>query len=327
MKRILIFGATGNLGIYTTRLLKEKGYKVTAVGRKDKSAFFGKQDIPYYSIDIEKKEDFLKIPETEKFDAVIHFAGAMPAAMNGYHPEQYITSIVLGTLNILEFMQKREIPRIVYSQSHADSQYLMGKVDKIPSDIEKRFPLTGDHAVYSICKNAAVDLIEHYYHQFGVKRFILRLPTIFAYSPIETYNVDGAPRIMSYRHFINKAIKGDDIEVWGDPSYKRDLVYIKDLFQIIENAINAEIDGGVYNVGTGEGVSLLEQINAIIEVFGGAKKSKLIFKPENKTSLPFINDISKTSRELNYHPRYDVKKLFEAFKQDMEDPFWSEYFI
>lgn len=326
MKNIIIFGATGNLGIYTARYFKSKGYNVVAVGRKTKKDFFEKKQIAYYQIDISNEKDFEKLPTDIKFDAVIHFAGAMPAAMDGYHPEKYVTSIVLGTLNILEFTRKNKIDKIIYSQSHADSQYLMGKVEKIPSDIEKKFPLIGDHSVYSICKNAAVDLIEHYYNQYGIKRFILRLPTIFAYSPLETYNVDGLPKIMSYRLFINKAIKGDDIEVWGDPTYKRDLVYINDLIQIIENSINATISGGVYNVGTGVGISLEEQIKTIIDVFGGDKKSKLIYKPDNKTSLPFINDISKTTNDLGYKPKYNVKDLFKAFKEDMEDPFWIEYF-
>lgn len=327
MKNILIFGATGNLGIHTVRFFKEKGYKVSAVGRKDKFAFFKKYGINYYRINIEKKEDLEQVPTSENFDAVIHLAGAMPATMDGYYPERYVTSIILGTLNVLEFIQARKIPKIIYSQSHADSQYLMGKVEKIPSDIEKKFPLTGDHSVYSISKNAAVDLIEHYYHQYGMQRFVLRLPTIFAYMPLETYNVNGIPRIMSYRLFINKAKQGEEIEVWGNPEYERDLVYIDDLLQIIEKSVNSDIDGGVYNVGTGRGISLLRQIQTIINVFGeDSHKSKLVFRPENKTSLPFVNDISKTQKDLGYVPRYDVKELFEAFKNDMADPFWEEYY-
>ena len=130
----------------------------------------------------------------------------MPAAMKGYEPRKYIDSIVIGTLNVLNFALKTHVKKIIFSQSRADSNYLMGK-KPIPSDIVKKFPLTGDHAVYSICKNAAVDMIEHYYYQYKLKRFILRLPTIYAYHPNKYFYVDGIKKTIAYRLIMDKAMK------------------------------------------------------------------------------------------------------------------------
>src|SRR5690606_15727641 len=126
--------------------------------------------------------DFEKIA-SKKVHTIIHCAGVMPAKMEGFNPQRYVDSIISGTLNILNYAKKIKANKIIFTQTRADSSYLMGTKIPVPSDIEKKFPLKGDHAVYSICKNAAVDLIEHYFHQFGLNRFILRLPTIYAYHP------------------------------------------------------------------------------------------------------------------------------------------------
>ena len=187
-KKIVVFGATGLIGAYTTIALSEK-YSIIAVGRrKSDNNFFANNGITYYSVDITQKEALNKIEEDNIY-AVIHLAGVMPAAMEGYRPEEYVDSIIKGTLNVLNFCIDKKVDRIIFGQSRADSNYLMGK-EPIPSDIVKKFPLVGDHAVYSICKNAAVDLIEHYYHQYGLKRFVLRLPTIYAYHPNSFFNVN-----------------------------------------------------------------------------------------------------------------------------------------
>ena len=53
--------------------------------------------------------------------------------------------------------------------------------------------------------------MENYYEMYGLKKFVFRLPTIYLYSPIDTYYVDGAPRKIGYRLLIDKARTGDPI--------------------------------------------------------------------------------------------------------------------
>ena len=78
--------------------------------------------------------------------------------------------------------------------------------------------------MYVISKNAAVDMIEHYYREYGLKRFIFRLPTIYMYTPNSYYYVNGEKKIMGFRHMINQAMAGENIEVWGDPSRAHDIL-------------------------------------------------------------------------------------------------------
>ena len=95
MGKIVIFGATGTVGVYTALRLKEEGYDVVAVGRrKSDNGFFGDYSIPYFSVDVVHKELFDLLPQSD-VDCVIHYAGAMPARMKGYEPQLYIDESAL----------------------------------------------------------------------------------------------------------------------------------------------------------------------------------------------------------------------------------------
>ena len=319
MGKTVIFGATGMVGAYTALRLKSIGHDVVAVGKRvSDNGFFSGHGIQYCSVDIGSAADVAKLAVVD-VQYVLHFAGSMPAHMSGYHPAQYINSIVDGTYNVLEYCRRAKVERIVFSQSCADSLYLMGGKGLIPADIEKKFPLKGDHAVYAICKNCAVDLVEHYYHQYGLKRFVLRLPTIYAYHPNPYYHVNGEKKMRAYCQIMEQAFHGLPIEVWGDCSKVKEMVYVKDLTQIVEKALVAPVDGGMYNVGRGVGVSLEEQIKGIVEVFSPpGHKSELVYRPDKPYEVQFVYDISKTVDELGYEPAYDYMGLLCDFKKEME---------
>lgn len=323
MGKIVIFGATGTVGVYTAIHLKNIGYDVFAVGRrKSDNGFFRDYSIPYSSVDISKKEEFDILPQQE-VDCVIHYAGAMPARMKGYNPQEFIDTIITGTLNVLDYTQKVGAKKIIFTQSISDCFWMVKDATPIPADIWRKFPVNNDHSVYVIAKNAAVDLIEHYYHKYGISRFILRLPTIYLYHPNPFFYVNGEKKEMWYRLFIDKAIAGETIDIWGDASKVKEVVYVKDFVQIVECCVKATIDGGFYNVGEEKCVSLDEQIKGIVDVFGKAgNKSPIRYLPDMPDPSEFVLDISKTKDELGYRPYYDYITSLIDMKKEMEtNPF------
>lgn len=318
-KNIVVLGATGHIGTYTAIHLKELGYNVYAVGhRESDNGFFAEHDMEYFSVDITREEDFDKLPQKDIF-AVVHFAGALPASMEGYHPNQYLSSVVQGTMNVLEYTRKVGADRIIFPQSLFDVSYLFGTKTPIPADSPRKAPLEGDHAIYVIAKNAAVDLIEHYHAKFGLKRFILRLSRVYMYDPNPYTFTDGKKTLISDRFFIYKAMKGEDIEIWGDPNRLLETCCMKDFLQIVEKALIADREGGIYNIGSG-GSTLEERVKAIVEVFNPQdKKSKITYCPEKRSTLQFVLDISKTQEELGYKPQYSWKDYLLDFKKEMEE--------
>ena len=205
MKTVVLFGATGTVGAYAAISLQQVGYNVVAVGRRGSdNGFFRDRGMRYISMDIADRNSYKVLPK-ENVYAVVHLAGAIPARMQGYRPQTYIDSILTGTLNVLDYSVSVSANRIVFAQSVADVSYMYGNNVLIPSDAIQRFPLNDDHSVYSICKNAAVNLIEHYYVKYGLKRFVLRFPNIYVYHPNPFYFYDGVKRWQSYRLLIERA--------------------------------------------------------------------------------------------------------------------------
>lgn len=318
MKRVIVFGATGNLGAHISLHLKEKGYDVIAVGhRKSDNGFFADYEIPYYSVDVENPIDFEQLPQSGIF-AVLHFAGVLPAVMKGFDASAYIQSIIQGTLNVLEYTRHVGADRIIFPQTLFDIHYLFGTKVPIPADSLRKVP-EGDHWMYVIAKNAAVEMIEHYYHEYGIKRFVLRLSRIYLYHPNPYTFTDGKKVLVSDRYMIYRAMKGADIEMWGDSNRLLETICIKDFLQIVEKACIASVDGGIYNVGSG-GSSLKERIEGIVDVFSPiGNKNKIITCPDKPNGTQFVLDIRKTVNELGYEPKYSWLDYLLDFKKEMKE--------
>lgn len=315
MKTILVLGATGTLGAYISLHFREKGYDVIAVGhRKSDNGFFADHGIRYYSMDISRKEDFEKLPQTG-IDVVADFAGALPASMKGYDATLYIESIFKGTYNVLEYMCKSGIPKIIFPESLFDISYLFGSKKPISPDAERRAPLTGDHAMYVIAKMAAVETIRHYQAAYGIKAFILRLSRVYTYHPNPYTFTDGEKVMISDRYLIQKAEKGEILEIWGDPKRLLETCAMPDFLQIVEKCVESDRDGDIYNIGSG-GSTLEERIKGIVDVFSPVNnKSEIGYAPEKRDAMQFVLDITKTKKDLGYEPQYDWKRYCEWFKE------------
>lgn len=320
MGKILIFGATGDTGQYLVDYLLEIGIsseKILASGSRKQCKFFEKRNIEYISIDISNFEEFVKIPKD--VDTIVDLAGYMPARMQGYHPNKYFEINTIGTLNILEFCRVNQINKFIYATSFGDILKNLDNHVMLNEDMPINYDYTTDHTAYVISKNAAVELIKNYHYKYNLNTIIFRLPTIYLMSDIDTYYVDGVERKIGYRQLIEKAIKGEKIEVYGDINRVKDMVYVKDFCQMIAKAIASDVNYGMYNVGTGVGTKLIDIVEGIVEVFGSKGcKSEVILRPDMPDTPQYIMDISKAKKELGYEPKYDFIAMLEDMKKIME---------
>ena len=146
----------------------------------------------------------------------------------------------------------------------------------------------------------------------------MRLPTICVYQPNPFYYVNGEKKWMGYRYIIDQAIKGNTLEVWGDPKSIKEMVYIGDFVNMMDCCIKADHDGGLYNLGCGKPVSIEYQIRKIAEIFNGVKRSDIVYEPNKPSSPQFVLSIDKARKELGYEPEYDFESMLKSFKNDME---------
>lgn len=321
MKKIVIFGASGDTGKYLIDYFQSIGlsgdYELVACGTRQTDCF-EKMGVKYYRVDITKKNDFDKLPKD--CYAVIDLAGLMPARMKGYEPQKYIDVNITGNLNILEYCRVNKVDRILFAQSFGDIKDYGNEQIVLHPFMQRKFKFNTDHTIYVMTKNFAVDMIEHYHQMYGLKGFIFRLPTIYLYSSIDEYYVDGEIRKIGYRTIIDKAIKGETIELWGDKNRKKDMVYVKDFCQMLYKATFIDRESGYYNVGTGIGTTLENQIKGIVDVFSPTdKKSKIIDAPEKNSAPQYIMDITNAVNELGYKPKYDYISMLKDIKKEMKE--------
>jgi len=314
----MIFGATGTLGTYLVDHLYEKKYKIWAIGNRNvKEDYYSRRGINCAKIDISNKDDFEKLPQSD-VDSIVLISGAMPSRMVGYNPQKYIDINITGTLNVLEYCRRIKVSQFLFTQSHSDVSGYWNTGEYIKPDAPRKINLKGDHAVYIISKNAAVDLIEHNRLSYGIKTFIFRLPTIYNYRPIYDMYVNGENVKVGYYTFIHNAINSKSIEIWGDPSKAKDIVYVKDFNQMITKAIESNLAKGFYNVAFGSPTTLDEQVKGIIDVFSPKENpSKIIYCYEKRSQDSYLYDIENSKVELGYQPEYSYIKMLEDMKNEM----------
>ena len=226
-----------------------------------------------------------------------------------------------GALNVLEYCRKVGADRILYAQTISD---ILGNVSPKNPVIHpydnRNIIMTGDHTVYALSKCFAVDLIQHYQAQYGLKGFVFRLPTVYAYTPDKTYYVNGKKNTLGYRLLMDRAIAGEVLEIWGDPSCAKDVVNVKDFCQLLRKAVLAEnVDGGFFNVGTGIGTTNEEWVRGIADTFNPLeKKSEIIYRPDKPDAPSYIMDIENCRSELGYEPQYNFAAFLKDFQEEMK---------
>lgn len=327
---VIIIGATGFIGMYTVERFLKEGKEVFATGRNPHTVQRLKEwGVPCVPLDISQKKDFEKLPK-ENVEAVLLLGGLLPAnckvdISKDENADDYIRINVIGTINTLEYCRQNGIKKIISCSSYADVAGAWKKGKALKETEPRNYKLSGDHAVYVISKNAANDIIEYYNQQHGMQGAVFRLPPVYGVGPHGSIYVDGKPYKSGIQTFIEKAEKGEPIEIWGDPHISRDIIYVKDVAEAFVKAVQSEKTKGLYNMTSGTELELEEQVKAVIEVFGGEKKSEIIYRPDKPNNTPsFLFDMSKAKRDFGFVPQYtSYVEMMKDYKKELASGRWN----
>jgi UDP-glucose 4-epimerase len=320
---VIIFGAAGFIGTYLIERLIQEGCSVLAADMNVlRGKYYKKKKIPYVRVDITKKKDFKKLP-VKGIEAVIHLAVVQPANVSesAYDPSKYLEVNVIGTINILEYCRRSGINTIIYASSHRNTQGLWKYGKPVREGDGRSIKYEGEYAMFSISESAAQDCVEHYRKQYGMKGIIFRLPPVYGYGPHTEIFWHGKPIKTGFQIFIENAIAGKPIEVWGDCEKGRDIIYIKDVTEAFLCALMSSDAEGLYNISSGRSISLRDEVQIIVKVFCGENgKSKIVYKPEKSNSIEyFLYDNSRAEKDLGWTPKYSFEDMLVDYKREMED--------
>lgn len=327
---VIVIGATGFIGMYTVEAFIKAGKKVVAAGRNlmagKKLAEMGAE---FLELDITHVEDFQKLP-TEDVEAVVLLAGLLPANATAdlekdENAADYFRVNVIGAIHVLEYCRKNGIRKVIGNCSYSDVSGAWGKGYPITEKEPRNFKFTGDHAIYVISKNACNDVMEYYNQQHKMQCAWFRFPPVYGVGPHGTIFVSGKTYKSGIATFIDNAAEGKDIELWGNPHIKRDLIYVKDVARAYVLAIESEKTCGLYNMTSGMEFELEEQAKAVIQVFGENGESKIVYRPDKENHTPsFLYSMEKAKNDFGFVPQYtNYYEMMRDYKAELESGRWE----
>lgn len=308
---ILIIGATGFIGRYLVMQLTNEGREVIATGRsREGEIYYKKRNIPFVRLDITKNEDFDTI-SVGNVDAVVHLASLIPRAAKGATAVDYMMVNGIGTYNSLDYCRKNRIHKFIYTTSLFEIQNRWTGSEQTPlsEELPFDFKYSGNHATYIISKIAGHHYVKHFTTEYGIQGLIYRLTGV--------HGLGSYPG--TWEMFIEKASRSEPIEIWGDNTLRRDNMYVKDVVNAIIAGLNSNYAVGLYNIGSGEGLTVEDEAKKIIKIFSPqGKPSKLIYRPD-KPGIPssHVFDISKAKKELEWTPKYSYEAMLEDYKKEL----------
>jgi len=247
------------------------------------------------------------IVKKEKIDIIDHLAAELEVYTGIKDAERDAKINILGTLNILNAALRNHVEKVLFASSGA----VYGQAKYLP--IDEEHPLE-PHWPYGVSKLAAERYVLQYNKLFGLNTTAFRYSIV--YGPKEWFG-----RVLTM--FIKRIfLENKPPVVFGDGSQTRDFVYVKDVVKAHMLAIERQESAGkVFNIGSGEGVSVKELANMLVKasnkgfdiIYDNPKEgSASHFQPERirlqGELVNFILDCSKAEEILGWRPQTDFNK-------------------
>jgi UDP-glucose 4-epimerase len=291
--RILVLGGSGFLGShFVDKFLAEK-HDVSVYDLYPERFRRSPAGIKFYTGDFGNVGALDELISTG-FDAVIHCVSTTTPKSSNESPEFDIQSNVIGTLYLLDICVKHKVGKLVFMSSGGT----------VYGDIGNLGLVNESHAVRPMCSYGVSKLtIEHYLdvyrHLRGLDYVALRLSNPFGerQSPLRAL---GALTV-----FLHRTLRRQEIEVWGDGGVTRDFIYVGDVADAVYLATVNPISG-VYNVGTGIGLSLRDILAEIATVAG--REPAVTWLPSRSFDVPrIVLDTTKLRSATDWHCRTSLR--------------------
>jgi UDP-glucose 4-epimerase len=291
MAHALVTGAAGFIGSTLTDRLLADGVRVTGV-----DAF-----TDYYDVSLKRRNiadalrhrgfelvelelgtaDLARLPDV---DAVFHNA-AQPGVRASWGSEfaAYTHHNVLVTQRLLERYKRSKLERFVY----ASSSSIYGDAEAFPTS-ESMLPRP--FSPYGVTKLAGEHLAMLYGRNFGIPVAALRYFTV--YGPRQRPD-------MAFHRFCRAMLAGEPITVYGDGRQSRDFTFVSDAVEANVRAWKRAAPQGVYNVGGGSQVEVLEAISLLEKSLGRKARVNLEPRPAGDP-LRTRADATRLAADLGY---------------------------
>lgn len=315
---ILVTGGAGYIGSHTTLELLNEGHSVIVVdnlSNSKKEALGRVEDITgksltFYQTDLLDKQELDKVFDAHNIDAVIHFAGFKAVGESVSKPLAYYHNNITGTLYLCELMKKHSVTDIVFSSSAT----VYGDPHKVP--IKEEFPLSTTNP-YGRTKL----FIEEILRDLHVADKHWNIALLRYFNPVgahESGRIGEDPNDIpnNLMPYITQVAVGklDKLSVFGDDYPTHDGTGVRDYIHVVDLAIGhlkalekLQSDPGVvtYNLGTGQGYSVLDVVKAFEEASGQDVPYQITDRRPGDIASCYA-DPSKAEQELGWKAKREL---------------------
>jgi UDP-glucose 4-epimerase len=298
-RRVLVTGGAGFIGSHLVEKLVNLGAKVTVIdtmlcGNKLQH-LDGHRNLSVHRLDV---TDIQAIgPLFKGQDMVFHLAAVVGVEETQDEPVNLLNVEVLGTSNVVSLAAKNKVKRFIFASSsevYGDSLKPMAEAGPFnPKSTYALTKLIGEHFCMA------------YYKKYGLEYSALRYFNV--YGPLQD------DRFVLSR-FVNRALAGKDIVIYGDGNQTRDFTYVEDSIHMsLLAGIKDEVVNQVFNFGTGTAVSINILADMVLTALNLKGQIKILYENyDQRRSLEIevfnrIADTTKAEAMLGYKPVTDLK--------------------
>lgn len=292
--KILVTGAAGFIGAFTSKKLIEMGHRVIGIDnlnsyyevklKRDRLSWLSRLGgFEFIEMELADRDAVSGLFASNKFDRVIHLAAQAGVRYSIQNPHAYADSNLTGFLNVMEGCRHHQIEHFIY----ASSSSVYGLNTHLPYGTEDRV----DHPVslYAATKKANELMAHSYSHLYRMPSTGLRFFTV--------YGPWGRPD-MAYFSFTKAILEGRTIDIYNHGKMLRDFTYIDDIVEGVvrvmnkiphsvenwtpesEDASRSSAPYKIYNIGNHSPVELGEFVETIEKALGvEAEKNYLPMQP------------------------------------------------
>jgi len=304
-RKILVVGGAGYIGSHTVRLLLDQGYDVTVVDNLSKGHRHNVPAERLYQLNLADTGALTELMREKGTEAVVHFAAFIAVGESMKEPAKYFSNNVCGSLSLLDAMVHAGVKHIVFSSTAA----VYGNPHASP--ILEDFPIQPVNA-YGESKVMVETLLRWFDEIHHLTSVCLRYFNASGADPEGRLGEEHEPETHLIPLLFRAVVSGKPVTVFGkdyptsDGTCIRDYIHVNDLAQAHILALEYLIAGGgseKFNVGTGEGHTVLEVIRAVEEVTG--KKVPYEVGPRREGDPPaLVAGSDKLRRTLGWKPQY-----------------------
>lgn len=328
MKKILVTGGCGYIGSHTIVDLVENGYDVISVDNNSKSSprilegvekITGKK-VKNYKVDLCNFDDtFAIFQENEDIEAIIHFAAYKSVGESVEQPLLYFENNLVSLINLLKCVQEFHVPYFVFSSSCT----VYGNPDVIP--VTELTPPKPAESPYGYTKQMGEQIINEFSKANPAQCVLLRY-----FNPVGAHPTAhigelpiGKPANLvpvitqtAIGKLPQVTIFGDDYPT-RDGTCMRDFIHVCDIAHAHTLAVEFLMTGRtnkrceVFNLGTGNGVTVLEAVQAFEKVTG--EKLNYVIGPRRPGDVVAIyanNDYAKS--QLEWETKYSLEDMLST---------------